>query len=233
MENLRNSIKNVFKKYAPQYWWGDHLDVRFFLSSEISKLRNKKILDIGCNIGLILNSADESNDKFGFDSDTKAISIAKMINKDFHKKAHFYVRDVFKSTPKKESFDVVILANVLPGFDYPGTLEQCRKLIAIATRCLKEGGTLYLTTPNGANSFYKNKIKIYETALSALLTKDYDFVIKCWNPFPIQLDHLLQFIPWRFNLLYLFMKHDVGRKRGTAFFVKAIKRNNGKLRRYA
>ena len=69
-------IRALWLREAPQYWWGDPLDVRFFLCEELSKLRNKKILDIGCNVGIALNCADDSNTKYGFDLDAKTIAIA-------------------------------------------------------------------------------------------------------------------------------------------------------------
>ena len=109
-------VRNLWKKYAPQYWWGDPLDVRFYLCKEFNAVKNKRILDIGCNVGMILNCADDSNTKEGYDLDAKSIAIAKKMNKELGLNAHFYVEDAFKAKNKEGKYDVVLLVNMVEMF---------------------------------------------------------------------------------------------------------------------
>jgi len=211
-------------KYGRHYWWGDPLDVRFYLCKELNSVRNKKILDVGCNAGIILNSADDSNIKEGFDLDKDAIKIAKIINKDFNLKADFYVKDVFKSDIKKASFDILILSNVLPSFDYRGyNFEDCKMFVDKCSSYLKKGGVLYLTTPNGRNSYYRKRSKIFYEQLKSLLEDQYTFEIKSWNPLPIQLGHILRYVPGWFSVLEFLMNKKFMVRRCLHFYVIGIK----------
>ncbi|NQU79713.1 methyltransferase domain-containing protein [Candidatus Woesearchaeota archaeon] len=210
--------------YAPRYFWGDPLDVRFYLCKELSRLKNKKILDIGCNVGIILNSADNSNKKEGFDLNPDTIRIAKTINKDFQHNANFYVKDAFKASLKKSSYDVLILSHVLPGYDYPGTEKQRNVFLNKAFSYLKKGGTLYITSPNKNNSYYRKKPKIRLPELRNTLKKEFSFRIRGWNPFYIHAGHILQYVPGWFAFLEYLMKKSVGLNKCNAFFAKAIKK---------
>ena len=228
MKNNRlilRQVRKIWRKYSPEYYWGDPLDVRFYLCKKMAEVHNKKILDVGCNIGVILNCADDSNIGEGFDMDSNAIAIAKKINSDFHLRSKFYVQDVFKSKIKKNSFDVLILSNVLPSFDYGGyDFDDCKKFIDKCSGYIKKGGILYLTTPNGDNLYYKKKHKIRYNELQGLLKKNYDFDIAGWNPIPVQLGHILRYIPgWLLFLEFLMKKHFM-EKRCVSFYVEAVKR---------
>ena len=226
MRNWSNKkLRIIWHKYANKYWWGDPLDVRFYLCEELSKAHSKKILDVGCNIGVILNSADDSNIKEGFDLNGETIKIAKRINKDFGFNANFYIKDVFKSDIAKNSFDILILSNVLPSFDYSGyDFNDCKRFIEKCSLYLKKGGILYLTSPNGNNFYYRKKHKITYDELHMLLAKNYNFDIKGWNPFPLQLGHILQYVPGWFSLSKFLMKNNFMKKHCVSFYVKAIKK---------
>jgi 2-polyprenyl-3-methyl-5-hydroxy-6-metoxy-1,4-benzoquinol methylase len=217
---LKKQISKIWKTYAPQYYWGDPLDARFHLCKELNKLHNKKILDIGCNIGIVLNSADDSNIKEGFDLDKKAISIAKKINNDYKLNAKFYVQDVFKSNIKKNSFDVILFINMIEVF----LPNERIKIINKLSQYLKKGGTLYLTTPNGNNSYYKNKSKLKYPELKKLLEKNYNFEIEGWNPLPIQLGHIFKFIPGWKLCLESCMRNNFRKNKCVSFYVKATRK---------
>ena len=222
-----NNARSIWNRYAAKYWWGDPLDVRFFLCKELNSVKNKRILDVGCNVGIILNSADNTNSKNGFDLNKDTIRIAKMINAKENLDAKFYVEDVFLSKFKKNSFDILILANVMPSFDYGKdkyTFEDCRSLINKCSAYLKKGGVLYLTSPNGDNPRYRNNPKPRESQLISLLKKQYVFKMKYWNPFPIYIGHLMRFLPGWFSLIEHLMKIDYGQDRCLSFYVKGVKK---------
>ena len=222
-----DDIRFLWKRYAPGYWWGDPLDVRFHLCKELNGISGEKILDVGCNVGIILNSADDSNIKEGFDLDKNAIDIAKMINSRYGLKARFYTKDVFKSNLKKESYDILILAAVLPGFDYGAkkySFSDCKKFISQCSSYLKVGGILYLTTPNGQSSYYGKKHKATMQQLKELLKDKYEYRIEYWNPFPIYLGHILRYIPGWLSFLNFLMKRNVGKEHCLSFYIKAIKK---------
>jgi SAM-dependent methyltransferase len=217
----------LWKKYASKYWWGDPLDVRFYLCSQLNTVHDKKILDVGCNVGIILNCADDSNIKQGFDLDADSIKIAKRINKEFGLNADFYVKDAFKSNLKKNSFDILILSDVLPGFDYGPDkydFDDCKRFVNKCTSYLKHGGILYLTTPNGENPYYLKKHKTKISQIRELLEKNYDFEVGHWNPLPISLGHVLKFFPGWFCLLEFLMARGIAKNRCISFYVRAVKK---------
>jgi 2-polyprenyl-3-methyl-5-hydroxy-6-metoxy-1,4-benzoquinol methylase len=207
-------------KQAPQYWWGDPLDVRFYICEQLAKEHNKAILDIGCNVGIIVAAADKTNERIGVDIDQKAIAIAKKINKQ----VTFIDGDVFKTTLPKAHFDVVVLAHVLPKYDYVSSYAP-KKFIERAASYLKPGGKLIVTSPNGDNSYFKKKKKIRYNELVGLFSKKkFSVEISGWNPFPIAAGHVLQYVPGWYKLIRLLMKKNVLVKRSVAFYVEATKR---------
>jgi SAM-dependent methyltransferase len=179
----RTSVLDVKRKFASANarWWGDHLDVRFFLARRLQEFEGKKILDVGCGPGVLLSELPGSNEKFGVDSDAGLARSAKKLNpKAVVKRASMY-----RLPFPKNFFDVVVMANVVPGADFlvPPKHRSAlqKKALSEVARVLKRDGVLFLTTPN--NSYYKtNKLSFNE--LDALLKPLFEFEIKGWNPFP-------------------------------------------------
>jgi SAM-dependent methyltransferase len=218
MAGIYKKINKLWQNYAPQYFWGDPLDVRFYLCKELSKIKNKKILELGCNAGIILNCLDKSNNITGIDINEKALQIAKKINPEIQ----ILKKDMFNLSYKNE-FDVVILANVLPKHDFESNHEP-EELISLAYSFLKDGGQFFLTIPNAANRYYKTRGKFVDYPyLKNLLEGKFDYSIKGWNPFPIQLGRVLKYIPGIFSLLELQMAKGIRSGKCVAFYAEAVK----------
>ena len=212
---------DLWKKFAPQYFWGDSLDVRFKLFQELKKIKNSRVFDIGCNAGILLSAIDETNKKYGIDINPKTIKIARRLNPG----AEFFCDDIFNLVNFQEKdFNIILLAHVLPKDNYQST-HQPVEIIRIAASKLRTGGKLFLTTPNAENSYQKKRGKVIDyDCLKKLLEKDFDYKIYSWNPFPIQAGHILKFIPGIFNILELLMKKEIRKKKCVSFYVKAIKK---------
>lgn len=185
MHQTVKRIKNKFMTCAPEFWWGDHLDVRFYLVQELKRFKNKRILDLGCGIGIILSELDNSNYKFGVDTSKKAIKKAKMLNPN----ANLIIGDLTKLPLKPKVIDIISAANVIPGSDFiiTGKKEELQKImIKEMTRALKDKGQMFLTTPNNAyyEKWLKNPSKISREQLKKLFKSYFNFKILEWNPFP-------------------------------------------------
>jgi len=44
--------------YAPELWWGDFVDIRFYLTEKLTELSGQRILDLGCNAGVIASECE-------------------------------------------------------------------------------------------------------------------------------------------------------------------------------
>ena len=60
-------IKNKFNLLNSEAYWGDDFDVRFYLISRFSEIKNKNVLDVGGGIGIISSELDKSNFSINFD----------------------------------------------------------------------------------------------------------------------------------------------------------------------
>lgn len=177
-------IMNNWRKTAPTLWWGDPIDIRFFLADKLSELKNSTILDISCGHGIILSEVDGSNCKVGLDISLEALKSAKKINCG----SNLINGNAMNLPFKDKSFDIVYTAHVVPGFDYAvdgdKQLRQ-NEWINEIYRILKKDGLLFLTTPNGNYPAYNN-LKIKQEELKNLLSPNFDLdQIKGFNPMPI------------------------------------------------
>src|SRR5690606_38294189 len=78
--NFHDKVKNRYLSIAPKLWWGDDLEVRFYLLRKLMEIKNKKILDIGCNIGITLSFLDKSNELHGIEIDEYCVQEARKLN---------------------------------------------------------------------------------------------------------------------------------------------------------
>jgi len=153
------------------------------LAKQLKALQGKRVLDVGCGKGLLLEVLPNSNEKYGIDLDKQALKIAVAMNPSAKiSRASMYALHPFK----KNFFDVVILANVIElaatDFDSkPNRKAHQDKLLSEIARVLKPHGTLFLTTPN-ERRFHGRKLDFDE--LKSALNKRFDFEIMGWNPFP-------------------------------------------------
>lgn len=178
-------IKKKWQEYAPHQWWGDSIDVRFYLISQLKSLRNQRVLDVGCNAGLMLSELDGSNVQYGFDIDFEVLRIARTVNPQ----SHLLNASLFDSFPfQDQSFDIVIMANVMPYHEIldekTNKEEQKAKVLNEVFRVLKPGGTLFLTTLNGKHFCYRHTRKIHLPELVDAFKCFEKVQIYGWNPLP-------------------------------------------------
>jgi SAM-dependent methyltransferase len=178
-------IKQKWMTAAPHQWWGDSIDVRFYLITQLRKLRNQKVLDVGCNIGMMLAEIDPSNRKYGFDINAEVLKRAQKLNPA----ASFVQSSLFEVFPYHDaSFDIVIMANVMPYHEVLSPSleeeEQKTRVFQEVYRILKPGGKLLLTTPNGEHFCYRRSRKIQFTELQRVLAHFHAINIYGWNPLP-------------------------------------------------
>lgn len=218
-------IKSKWMKYAPEQWWGDHIDVRFYLISKLKAIVNKRILDVGCNAGILLSEIPENNEKHGIDIDVNLVKKAKSLNK----RANLILASMFYLPYKDNSFDVVICAHVVPYADFSvpegKEKELQNKMIREVHRVLKKDGMLLLTTPNKA--YYKAPTKMSYEDLKKLLEPYFDFKIFGWNPFPsfpyFLPTRVLMKIPRILQILGFLMDKKILLRKSKSFFIVAKK----------
>ncbi len=214
----RVSFAKKALREAPDYWWGDWLDVRFYLRERLSLLRGKRVADVGCGAGLILSGAGPSNELVGIDPDAAVLKLAK----SFAPNARF-VRGYSRRLPA-HSFDVVVLANVVE------TVGNREALLKEVRRLLKKRGKLFLTTPNRGHPAYAGKPgKLSFRELESLLdSSGFTYSVKGWNPFPpwpfFLPNRVLARMPGWYSLLKWLCEGGRFPRSSKYFFVEAVKR---------
>ena len=211
-------INYLWSDENKRFWWGDPLDVRFYLSYVLSKLRNKQVLDVACNTGIVSSQMKTCN-VVGVDLNSGALSLAKVLNPD----SKFYVQDIFTLNKKfrKESFDVIILSHILPKDNFASDRFP-EELLDVVIPLLKKKGFLYLTTPNPARAFNgKNKF-ITDVYLKHLLNRyNLKYTIQYWCKWNIHFNHFFKFFPFIWVILEKLSKK---KGRSVSFYVEAIKK---------
>ncbi len=108
-------------------------------------LSEAKVLDAGCGTGRSsVLFAEEGAKVIGIDYDSKALKVALSRCKEHDVMAEFQVGNVEELPFSEGTFDVVIFHNVLehvPRSDQPKTIQGM-------LRVLREGGVLFIQTPN-------------------------------------------------------------------------------------
>ncbi len=191
---IYNKINKSWKKY-PSYFWGDYIDVRYYLCNKLQNIKNKRILDLACGSGVIISTLDKSNNIYGVEIDDQRIQNAKTLNPH----ANIIKGDIF-NLDFKEKFDVIILANVLPKHDYKSN-KTPKELIGYIKQFLRPNGAIHLTTPNSDNTYYRKTTKFVNEEYLKNLFQGFNYKMRYWNPFPIQLHKILKFLPFIFDFL--------------------------------
>lgn len=168
-------------------WWGDDYDVRFYLIHKLKIHKNKKILDIGGGIGIILSELDSTNFRINLD-----LSLTDLIK--CHTKTDSKIENICASMTHlpfvDNIFDIVICANILEVAksndinsnnlkinnsitEYP-TVDL---ILENAYGSLKNNSILYVTTPN--EKYFKGNKMNYNELKNTL--KNYFTQISLWN----------------------------------------------------
>jgi ubiquinone/menaquinone biosynthesis C-methylase UbiE len=112
--------------------------------------KDKKVLDVGCGGGVILNYLKGKCSLYGVDISSKRIELLKNI---FGKEVILEKADLNKKTLFEDNFfDIIIMSDVIEHIvDRNHTLKEIKRI-------LKKGGTLAIITPNQLK--IKNRIKM-------------------------------------------------------------------------
>ena len=146
IKELHNRIMWKWKTYAPERWWGDYTDIRFYLAERLSRLRGKKVLDAGCHVGILASEmAIEGNEVFGIEVNPIPLAAYHKLFHDLGLKM-LVIRGSWQNIMfRKETFDVVILSWVLC---YDKTTEVKSNTVNELIKLLKPGGRLYFVEAN-------------------------------------------------------------------------------------
>lgn len=223
MGRLAKDVTKKWKDHAPQFWWGNRLDSRYYMVSRLRSMRNKRILDIGCNVGIMLSELDRSNLKVGIDLSQKALDIARELIPE----ASLSLADMYNLPYPDDFFDVVIFCGMLevPPWELKG------KALKEAHRVLRSEGVFLLTTPNRNYWAYRNnKNMINYEELKELLGPSFSFTIKGINPFPpfplFLPNRILARIPGIWGLILFAMELECLFHHCHSFYVEATKKQN-------
>ncbi len=194
---LVKDVKRKWLEYAHKTWWGDNLDVRFYLISLLKKKQFDVLLDISSNYGIILNEC-YSRLRIGLDYFRECL----VKSKDYFPG----LKNIQASSEflpfRDNSIDAIVLAHSLPEWDYPldsyvnknGEIVR-KKLFKDIHRILKSQGKLYITIVNGKHVYYRDKEKpTLDKVISYVDGLFYIEEIIGWNPLPV----LANIIPYIF-----------------------------------
>jgi SAM-dependent methyltransferase len=225
---LVRRIRSKWLQHAPHLWWGDRLDARFLVVDRIRSLAGARVLDIGCNAGIILSEVPETNRRFGLDRSAAAVELARKLNPS----ASIVNADMLALPYRDASLDVVIYCGML---ELPSD-ERKSDAVREAARVLAPGGHLYLTTVNRRYGRYRNASSIRAVTveqLRALLSPHFDFTIRGFNPFPpfpyFLPNRMLARVPGIWRLLVALMERNIGTNASCMFVVEGTRKSiNGR-----
>jgi SAM-dependent methyltransferase len=214
-------VRRRWRAHAPRLWWGDAIDGRFLVAAAVARLRGVRVLDVGCNAGVLLAEVPHANRRIGIDLSPDALSIARGLNPT----ATLAVADMLALPLRSASVDVVLFCGML---EVPAPERKADALAEVA-RVLRPGGRLYLTTLNRRYPRYRGHERVVTYGeLRVLLAADFDADIGGFNPFPpfprFLPNRVLARIPGIWPLLVALMRRGVARDGSCSFLVEATRR---------
>mgnify|MGYP000352322874 CR=1 FL=1 len=148
---MQTTGNKLIKLGKPSLIFGWGQQKRFDLVKHHVELEHKRILDIGCGIGIYSEKFfKEGAEVYGIDIDPENIEKAKKIFPGIH----FEIAQAEKLPFKDNFFDVVFLHEVLEH------VEDDKKAISEALRVLKPGGKIIIFVPNRLFPFETHGIYI-------------------------------------------------------------------------
>ena len=172
LDELFNNIKKKFELIDSNRYWGDDYDVRFFLVSQLKKIKNKRILDIGGGIGIISSELDKSNQIINLDLSKNDLTKCKINNNNV-----LLINGSMTELPLNDHyFDIVICSHLLEIAKFLDIKNQnqsntkkyptVEKVLKEIHRVLKNNSKLYLTTPN--NAYYQSSKLTYHELIGVI-----------------------------------------------------------------
>jgi len=161
LNSERDRIRNKVHAINPNRWKADEFDVRYYLISQLKKIVDKSVLDIGGSIGIICSEMDKSNFRVLID-----IWFNELRN--CNQKTDPLIHPIcasFTNLPFKDGcFDIINSSHVIEVTkdmdeknnqnvkDFDQKYPTAKKYLSEIFRVLKNEGTAYLTTQNNAYS---------------------------------------------------------------------------------
>lgn len=232
---FKQKVKSQFLSNSSDLYWGDDADCRFWILKKFHQIKNKTLLDIGCQAGNTLGLLDPSNQLYGIDINQEYIDRAK----DQNPTCQLDQGSMLDLPYKNNMFDVVFMLNVMPGWDFEGGDCKSREIaLKEADRVLKCNGLLVITTPNGESIYYKSNEKGTIFSLLPLLKK-FSIEIYGWNdiskyifaiPFPVFANYIARIFSYReFFWNYLQVNMTFNRRHSKSIIIFARKNKSCKL----
>ncbi len=151
---IKNHYKNEFhggnykflRQFSKQYtkvYQGFTEELKKYLETENKKIKNLKILDIGCFTGDFLYSlSKEGADVFGVELQKDAVEIANHILP-----GKVIQADISENPFGKKKFDVVTMLGLIEHVQNPS------QIMKNVSKIVKKGGVLVIQTPNSNSLF--------------------------------------------------------------------------------
>ncbi len=190
MDESLQKIKNKFNQSVNRYW-GDDFDVRYFLITQLKKIQQKSILDIGGGIGIISSELDKSNYITNLDI---SLDDLKICNNNYGKNLNNLNGSMIFLPFKNNAFDIIICSHILEIAkqldiknnnivknainEYPTVNSVFKEM----QRVLKNNGKLYVTTPN--NIFYKSSKLTYHELTNSIKKYFNQYSLYFYNTYP-------------------------------------------------
>lgn len=118
--------------------------------------QEKKIIEVGCELGVTSMLLDDSFNKTLLDLNPLAIELTKQAHHSLNKKAQFIIADMFSMPIENSQYDIVFNAGVIEHFD----LAARAKALMEYSRILKENGVMLIAFPNHYSFPYRLAYKI-------------------------------------------------------------------------
>lgn len=180
-------IKKEILEIDSKRWWGDDFDVRYYLISKLINIKNKRILDVGGGIGIILSKMDKSNNRINLDLSFNDLIICNQKN---DKNIQNVCGSMTHLPFKEEYFDFVIAANILEvgkendlkNNNVENTFPTIKNIVNEIHRVVKNQGNVLVTTPN--NEYYKTIKLTYNELKNSISPYFKEFDIFFYNTYP-------------------------------------------------
>lgn len=219
LAQVASDLKRKWKLVDPALYWGDNVDVRYYLCHRLQMLHGMKILDIGCGPGIVLSVLDASNDVYGVDIAPENIRYCRT----FVPGGKFLVADMHRLPFPDNSFDAVLYNAMLPL-----ALDKGR-MIAILHSVLKPEGLLLLTTHNRDYYEYRHERELLTIReLEGYLKPYFDYKIRGFNPLPrypfFVPNMFIGCVPFIWNLIAFLSTRGIFSSISCGIYVEAVKK---------
>jgi SAM-dependent methyltransferase len=223
-KKMIQKVKDKWKNVGRSHYWGDNLDIRYYLCLKVKAIKDKRVLDIGCGSGIILSELDGSNDKFGMDLSREYMDIVPKIDKAIK----FIIADMNSMPYKKGVFDVIMLNAMLP------LVSDKQGLIASIYDLLAVDGLFLVTTHNRDHCSYRDEDSLLSFRdTENLLSEKFDINITGFNPFPrfpyFVPNVIADKIPYVWEMLTYFSDRGLFVKKSRALLIEARKKKSRAL----